>query len=54
MSLANILCRFDLELYETLWDRDVAYTRDCFLGAPDRESPGIRVKVTADNGNFSS
>ena len=54
MSLATILCRFDLQLFETLWERDVEHTRDCFLGESDRASPGIRVKVTADSGNFTS
>ena len=54
MSLATILRRFDLQLFETFWERDVEYTRDCFLGESDRASPGIRVKVTADNGNFTS
>ena len=54
MSLATLLCRFDLELFETSWDSDVAYTRDCFLGASDRGSQGIRVKVTADNGKFTT
>lgn len=54
MSLATILCRFDLQLFETSWERDVSYTRDCFLGGSDRASPGIRLKVTADNGRFTS
>lgn len=53
MSLATILCRFNLQLFETSWERDVAYTRDCFLGEPDRASQGIRVKVTADSGSFT-
>ena len=54
MSLATILCRFDLELFETSWERDVSYTRDCFLGESDRASPGIRIKVVADSGKFAS
>ncbi|EIT74228.1 cytochrome P450 [Aspergillus oryzae 100-8] len=53
MSLAVILARFDLELYDTRWERDVHYTRDCFLGEPDPASPGIRVKVVADHKTFT-
>ena len=49
MSLATILTRFELQLYETDWARDVAYSRDCFLGEAARHSPGIRIKVLSDN-----
>lgn len=52
MSLAAVLTRFDLELHETDWERDVHYSRDCFLGEPDPKSAGIRVKVVADRGSF--
>ena len=54
MSLATILCRFDLQLFETSWRRDVSYTRECFLDESDRASPGIRVRVVADNRKFTS
>ena len=49
MSLATILTRFELELFETEWARDVDYIRDCFLGEAMRDSFGIRVKVLSDN-----
>ncbi|KAL7800573.1 cytochrome P450 [Trichoderma afarasin] len=49
MSLSALITRFNLELYDTNRERDVAYTRDCFLGEASRDSPGIRVKVLADN-----
>ncbi|KAI0975889.1 cytochrome P450 [Xylaria arbuscula] len=48
MSLATILSRFELELFDTNWERDVAYSRDCFLGESRRDSPGIRVKVVSN------
>ncbi|KAI1345612.1 cytochrome P450 [Xylaria sp. FL0043] len=48
ISLATILSRFELELFDTNWERDVKYSRDCFLGESRRDSPGIRVKVVAD------
>lgn len=54
MSLAVILTRFDLELYDTEWERDVYYSRDCFLGEPAPDSPGIRVKVVADHKTFAN
>ncbi|PTB65475.1 cytochrome P450 [Trichoderma citrinoviride] len=49
MSLSTLITRFDLELFDTDWERDVAYTRDCAFGEASRGSPGIRVKVLADN-----
>ncbi|KAL3470713.1 cytochrome P450 [Aspergillus californicus] len=52
MSLAVILTRFDLELYDTKWERDVCYSRDCFLGESALDSPGIRIKVLADHQTF--
>lgn len=52
MSLAVILTRFDLELYDTKWERDVCYSRDCFLGESALDSPGIRIKVLADHKTF--
>ncbi|KAL7905486.1 cytochrome P450 [Trichoderma velutinum] len=53
ITLAILFSRFDLELFETYRHRDIDYVRDCFLGEPDRASPGIRVKVVADNGKFT-
>lgn len=49
MALATIVARFDLELFDTVWERDVQYTRDCFLGESGLSSRGVRVKVLADN-----
>lgn len=53
ITLAMLFSRFDLELFETYRHRDIDYVRDCFLGEPDRASPGIRVKVVADNGKYT-
>lgn len=47
ITLATLLCRFDLELFETYRERDIDYVRDCFLGEPSAESLGVRVKVSA-------
>lgn len=53
-SLATILCRFDLQLFETYRERDVDYSRDYFLREADPSSPGIRVKVVGDNGRLAA
>jgi hypothetical protein len=53
ITLSTLICRFDLELFETYRERDVNHVRDCFLGESDRASPGIRVKVVADTGKFA-
>jgi hypothetical protein len=53
-SLAAIIARFDLELFDTNWERDLATQRDCFLGNPNRVSKGIRVRVLKDKGGFDS
>lgn len=49
MLTAVIATRFDFELYETTWERDLNYVRDCFVGAVDASSKGIRIKVVGDN-----
>ncbi|KAL7943922.1 cytochrome P450 [Trichoderma barbatum] len=53
ITLAMLFSRFNLELFETYRGRDIDYARDCFLGEPDIASPGIRVKIVADNGKFT-
>ncbi|KAH6604052.1 cytochrome p450 [Trichoderma cornu-damae] len=52
MITATIATRFEFELYDTTWDRDVKFVRDCLTGAQDPSSKGIRFKVTADNKRF--
>ncbi|KAI1171810.1 benzoate 4-monooxygenase cytochrome P450 [Nemania sp. FL0916] len=48
LTLAHLLRRFDMEPYQTLKQRDVETTHDCFIGTPHLESPGIRVRITKD------
>ncbi|KAI9760261.1 MAG: hypothetical protein M4579_001775 [Chaenotheca gracillima] len=45
LAIAAIFRRFDLQLFDTNWDRDIKITKDCFLGEPSSASPGVRVKV---------
>lgn len=41
--ISSVLRRYDLELYDTEWERDVELTRDCFVGMPRPGSQGVRV-----------
>ncbi len=43
--LACLFRRFNLELHETVRERDIDGVRDCFTGEPSLESPGVRVKL---------
>ncbi len=47
MALAMIIRRFDLELYDTDYERDIKVVRDCFLGEAKPGSQGVKVRVTA-------
>ena len=45
LALVTIFRRFDMELYETIMERDVDYVGDGFLGAYHPDSLGVRIKV---------
>jgi hypothetical protein len=45
LGLAAILRRFDLELFDTVRQRDVDTVRDCFVGMPSPQSKGVRIKI---------
>ena len=45
LTLAYVIARFDMELFDTTIERDVHIDRDFFVGVPKAESKGIRVKV---------
>jgi hypothetical protein len=51
ICVAQIVRRFDLELYETTYERDFKVMRDCFLGLPTAKSKSIRVMVKRDLAN---
>ncbi len=48
LTVARIMTRFDMVLYETVRSRDVDVVRDCIIGLPSSESKGIRVRITKD------
>jgi cytochrome P450 len=45
LASAALLRRFDMELFDTSRERDVDVCRDCFVGLPQKNSQGVRVKV---------
>ncbi|KAK8108717.1 Cytochrome P450 monooxygenase sdnE [Apiospora sp. TS-2023a] len=45
LALAYVVARFDLPPHDTTAERDLRIDRDLFVGAPKRESRGIRAKV---------
>ena len=48
MTLATVFRRFDLELVDTIYERDVKIIRDCFIGEVDPTTQGVKVKVLAE------
>ncbi|MCJ1395080.1 hypothetical protein MMC18_007961 [Xylographa bjoerkii] len=48
LVVAMIFRRFELALYETSREKDLVYTRDCFIGKASVESKGIRVKIVRE------
>ncbi|KAL8963661.1 MAG: hypothetical protein Q9193_000105 [Seirophora villosa] len=45
--IACLFRRFDLELHDTIRERDIDTVRDCFIGEPSPRSLGVRVKAAA-------
>ncbi|KAM0812547.1 putative Cytochrome P450 [Seiridium cardinale] len=41
-TIAHVLRRYDMELYDTIQERDVDVLHDCFIGVSHLESPGIQ------------
>ncbi|KAG4029628.1 hypothetical protein MFRU_015g01640 [Monilinia fructicola] len=48
LTVALLVRRFEFQLYETSHDRDIEIVRDCFIGEPDPQSPGVRVRVVRE------
>ncbi|KAF2653981.1 cytochrome P450 [Lophiostoma macrostomum CBS 122681] len=45
MTIATIFRRFDLELYDTVRERDIDLVRDCFLQEPSFDAKGVGVQL---------
>ena len=43
--IACLFRRFDLELYDTIRERDIDVARDCFIGEVPPGSVGVRIKA---------
>lgn len=43
--LAGVFRRFDLDVYEVIRERDIDFSRDCFIGQPSTKSKGVRVQA---------
>ena len=46
--LSALFRRFDLELVDTIRERDVDMARDHFVGKPVKESKGVRVRIVGE------
>ncbi|KAI1116506.1 cytochrome P450 [Nemania sp. NC0429] len=44
IAIATIFCCRDFELYDTVRERDVDFTRDCFVGGNSVDAKGVRVR----------
>jgi hypothetical protein len=47
-AIAMLWRRLELEVYDTLEERDVWTTNDCFIGMTDLESEGVKVRVLGE------
>lgn len=43
--LATTLRRFEMQLHDVVFERDVEAVRDCFIGEARLDSPGVRVVI---------
>lgn len=43
--LASVLRRFELQLHDVVYERDIEASRDCFIGETKVESKGVHVTV---------
>jgi cytochrome P450 len=48
MMLASVFRRFDLELVDTSYERDVKIVRDCFIGETDPNTEGVKIRVVKE------
>ncbi|KAI0441625.1 cytochrome P450 [Xylaria telfairii] len=44
LTLATLIQRFDFEMYDTIWERDVAIKTESIVVAPSKASQGIKIK----------
>lgn len=44
ITLAMMFRRYDFELHDTIWERDIRIVRDCFVGEVSPDTKGVRIK----------
>ena len=47
LTLATLIQRFEFQLVDTTWERDVAVSRESILTAPAYQSTGVRLNLIA-------
>ena len=48
MTIAYVMRWMMMEVYDTVEDRDVLTTNDCFIGMTDLRSDGIKVRILGE------
>lgn len=48
LTIGTLFRQFNLELFETVRERDVDVVGDYFIGMSDDNSPGIRARVVSE------
>jgi cytochrome P450 len=48
MTMAAVVRRFELELVDTTYERDVKIVRDCFIGEVQPDTKGVRVRIVRE------
>lgn len=48
LTLATLLRRFEFEIVDTIWERDVAVSRESTFTAPSFGSNGVKLKLVGD------
>jgi cytochrome P450 len=51
-GLAMLWRRFRMEIYDTVEERDVLTTNDCFIGMTNLKSEGIKVRMVGEVGEL--
>lgn len=44
-ATAALVTRYDMQLFDTIRERDLDTVRDMFMALPSKESKGVRVKI---------
>lgn len=48
LSIAHVMRWVEMEVYDTIEERDVLTTNDVFIGMPDLQSTGIKVRIIGE------